>query len=601
MYDWINDLTKQVASKYYKVLDTPVALSCFLLLKYGEYDQLLSKGVNPFDYNEPLSFRKDNAAVAVLSKIHNPDRESESFADLHAEALKAEAWAEASCAVTNKRLRYNVPPADVVRTMNLAQDIIAEILGKPPSFEELVRNMRFGPGKSTATTGLDTTIVAKVSNSFDTQSKNALDMAYAVQNQPMLDPHVRHSLDFCGPLCGPRLTDILDHSVFTSVAKKATANRGIVIQVHTAMLGQKSIGTILRQKAKRSRFKIDLDYLADTNKIWAELATTQRFNHYVTVDLKSASSTIAHETIFKMFPLTWALLLDRWRDDITDYDGTLHVNQKFSAMGNGYTFEMESILFFALAKASMILAGYPESFCSSFGDDIIVVKDALTFLNPIMEYLGFTQNTEKTFVSGPFRESCGADYFSGVNVRPIYIRRPIHDVKDLVRFANRIRGFGMRLYDNLYSDKQLLPVWRFVVDKIRKLDKRVGYGPAELGDTVVWAKPDECDLAKPRFRHSQWFFAAIRNNKQSRRSKPKDNTLRAWYLQRCWDYGEPEWESPLRPPYNVGIKAEIRFLARVFDGLNMSTTLPAFTRGSTDSYIIKASASESYGHVPAFI
>ena len=54
---------QKVAFKYYKCLDTPIALSCFLLLKYGEYDQLVSKGINPLDYNaidirESLKIRK---------------------------------------------------------------------------------------------------------------------------------------------------------------------------------------------------------------------------------------------------------------------------------------------------------------------------------------------------------------------------------------------------------------------------------------------------------------------------------------------------------------------------------------------------------------
>jgi hypothetical protein len=59
---------------------------------------------------------------------------------------------------------------------------------------------------------------------------------------------------------------------------------------------------------------------------------------------------------------------------------------------------------------------------SVFGDDIIIDKRASRLLISLLEMLGFVVNYSKTYVEGPFRESCGTDRFLGVDVRPVYLK-----------------------------------------------------------------------------------------------------------------------------------------------------------------------------------
>jgi len=59
-----------------------------------------------------------------------------------------------------------------------------------------------------------------------------------------------------------------------------------------------------------------------------------------------------------------------------------------------------------------------------YGDDIIVPSESYDMVSWALECFGFQVNPEKSFSTGPFRESCGTDAFAGTNVRPIFVDRP---------------------------------------------------------------------------------------------------------------------------------------------------------------------------------
>jgi hypothetical protein len=65
-----------------------------------------------------------------------------------------------------------------------------------------------------------------------------------------------------------------------------------------------------------------------------------------------------------------------------------------------------------------------------FGDDIIIPVDHVDRTIGLIEAVGFKVNSQKSYVKGPFRESCGVDCYSGVNVTP-------------VRVKNRLNGYGV--------------------------------------------------------------------------------------------------------------------------------------------------------------
>jgi len=126
--------------------------------------------------------------------------------------------------------------------------------------------------------------------------------------------------------------------------------------------------------------------------------------------------------VYDLLPLGWAeLIVDLSTREVDIGDQIIDL-QKVSSMGNGYTFELESLLFWAIAESVRDLFSYSREPILVYGDDIIVHRSYTMKVIDVLTDLGFTLNLDKSFWDGPFRESCGGDYYFGDSVRPFYIR-----------------------------------------------------------------------------------------------------------------------------------------------------------------------------------
>jgi hypothetical protein len=139
-----------------------------------------------------------------------------------------------------------------------------------------------------------------------------------------------------------------------------------------------------------------------------------------TLDLRMASDTLAREVVALLVPDQWYLFLDAIRS--TSYrlsNGDKGGYAKFSSMGNGFTFSLESLIFTAACRA------VGSQRYQVYGDDIIIESELVTELVVLLGYLGFEINDEKSFHDPEFRfrESCGADWYNGVLVTPFHLRR----------------------------------------------------------------------------------------------------------------------------------------------------------------------------------
>jgi hypothetical protein len=137
---------------------------------------------------------------------------------------------------------------------------------------------------------------------------------------------------------------------------------------------------------------------------------------FATIDLSSASDTLAFNVVPLLFPEDWASFLMRVRSPAYILDGKQRLYEKFSSMGNGSTFAVETLLF-----AAACFAVGSKTLCV-YGDDIIIETHLVEKLIALLAFLGFTVNTDKSFTSGPFRESCGTHWYDGIDVTPVYIR-----------------------------------------------------------------------------------------------------------------------------------------------------------------------------------
>jgi hypothetical protein len=107
-------------------------------------------------------------------------------------------------------------------------------------------------------------------------------------------------------------------------------------------------------------------------------------------------------------------------------------------MGNGFTFELETLIFIGIISGVTGLR--PGLDFLVYGDDIIVPKDAARNVLSALRLFGFTPNERKTFVDGPFRESCGGDYFAGVPVRALFVKKTPSTPTEWISLHNALKA-----------------------------------------------------------------------------------------------------------------------------------------------------------------
>jgi len=142
-----------------------------------------------------------------------------------------------------------------------------------------------------------------------------------------------------------------------------------------------------------------------------------RTRSHVTADLSAASDSFTVELINRLIPRPWFKKLNYGRIKKVKIQEKLFHLESFMTMGIGFTFQLQTLCFYALLKSIQELSGCVGKI-SVYGDDLIYPKRMHNYVKAIFEDIGFILNTDKTFVFEEFRESCGSDCYCGVDVRP---------------------------------------------------------------------------------------------------------------------------------------------------------------------------------------
>jgi len=170
---------------------------------------------------------------------------------------------------------------------------------------------------------------------------------------------------------------------------------------------------------------------------------------FCTIDLKEASDRVDCELVRYLFGnYQYDLLSCSRASSYIGLDGVLRVMNKWAPMGNGLTFPVESLVFFALATAG-IKCRYGVN-CNDvyvFGDDIIIPNHYFDGVCSAFTRAGLIINSSKTFRRGFFRESCGVEAFKGHDVTPIRVKKGVRNVSitdgvSLCSLAMRLRKQG---------------------------------------------------------------------------------------------------------------------------------------------------------------
>lgn len=225
------------------------------------------------------------------------------------------------------------------------------------------------------------------------------------------------------------------------VPKETVIARTAATEPTLNMFGQLGYGHLLRD-ILIDNHAIDLAVQQNINKWMARSGSLS--GEYATIDLSSASDTIGRSLVKYLFPAAVCKDLDLLRSPVTSVNKKEVVLNMVSTMGNGFTFPLQTLIFANLVLATMIEVGEPifdiygKRRYSVFGDDIICPSRVYDIVHHVLGGAGFTVNEKKSYSAGPFRESCGGDYYRGINVRAVYLQDTVVSSAHVYSFINRL-------------------------------------------------------------------------------------------------------------------------------------------------------------------
>jgi len=441
----------RVLAKAYRGIGTARAKRCEALLLAGEYRLLQQERVSPRNYRFFRTYHKDTIAVELARKLRlegDNQRKYEVAVDTFF-ACEAENYR------TNGRLRrfINGGPftgPDDLKILELILEwkrIVKRVLGGIP--RQLTP--MFTSGATLSDKGIRTTIPDKLS-SQRTLYRHSYDVYL-------------HSVQYTY-LDRPVLPTFVDSNVFFTVPNDSEKDRGCCMEASGSIILQRPVGlSILRRYEKA--YKVDQSTAQQLHqKLAREGSLTGK---WATIDLSNASDTMARGLVKLILPSEWYALLNSLRATHTRVGDRSIRLEKFSSMGNGFTFELETLLFRTLMEALGVSEGY------AFGDDMIVPTEHAQDLIQALRFFGFTPNANKTFCEGPFRESCGGDFFLGHPVRGHYLEESPSEPQHWLSLANGLRRVDPEL-------EWLGAAWRYCIDQVPAQWRN--FGPSWLGDTV---------------------------------------------------------------------------------------------------------------------
>ena len=262
---------------------------------------------------------------------------------------------------------------------------------------------------------------------------------------------------------------IVDGSRGSSVPKNNEVRRFINIEPLFSMLCQRVDAYQLRKILKSNGN--DLEFGQNDHR---ELISNPIF---ATFDLKSGSDSTMTKYV------TWALDgLSVLRDLLThrsnftwletnlkDYFETA----KLSAMGNGYTFEVMTCILLSACRLF-------DPMSRVYGDDIIIRNRHEKSITSLLHAIGYRLNNEKTFISSPFRESCGAFYHDQFGYITSFEFHWIENPQDLFVTCNKLKRL-IDAYDYRWTEL-IEKAWKSIVSLIPLCYKGPDALPDDFGD-----------------------------------------------------------------------------------------------------------------------
>jgi len=390
-------------------------------VEFDSWSTYVNYEIDPTQYSSAEAFKRDYVFVRFLRKWKGHE-----LKDVNPSKAALATWwkSEKKCFETNRRLYMESATGSYSVAPNIISDVqrkVQTILG-PVNFERISELCRFGKG---ATFDLRRGSSHAMKSLRPTITFDAIPLACRILSGD------RYLASLVGPFRNLR---IVSANRMVLVPKKATTHRPIAAEPTMNSYIQQGIGRYMRERLKL--FGVDLNDQT-INQCLASLAQEWGFS---TLDLSSASDTLCINLVKLLLPPEWYELLNAARSPTTQYNGRRFLLSKFSSMGNAYTFELESLIFYSLCSA----VSAHDVFV--YGDDLVISQTDEDHVRKILAWAGFNVNHDKSFGAGSrFYESCGEHYFDGEEVTPCHQEDVCRGPVDYVRLHNRLVRAGIRL------------------------------------------------------------------------------------------------------------------------------------------------------------
>lgn len=324
----------------------------------------------------------------------------------------------------------------------LAMAYIRSVIGSRVPYNLIFRNSDFGSGASLGVHGDLTHVVKKLTAEVWTITPGAIHHAFGgiMRNfhyQELLlerrGPNALYDLDYSRIFEKyiERLS-IVDYNKLSFVPKKVTIHRSIAIEPLWTGFVQKGVDQVLRSELLNAG--LDLGDQSRNQEMARKGSLDNSPEGWVTIDIRNASNSVALKPVEYLFPEEWFSLFVRTRSPKYIYDGVVKPYHMLCSMGNGFCFPVETLIFASICIACG--CGEIDVDFRVYGDDIIVRRKFADKVIMMLRHYGYAINTDKTFLEGEFRESCGSDWFGGEDVRPFTLDYALDSVQNIFKFLN---------------------------------------------------------------------------------------------------------------------------------------------------------------------
>lgn len=293
---------------------------------------------------------------------------------------------ELICKITNKRLQHYYDHPDRMCDSGVvvarAQDFIKQILGSLDDFVEAI------PSLLRVTSGASATSPRSSALPFQKLERT-------MRCTPRCQPYVRAAYLNFG-YAAPRVKPILWNRV-EFVPKSWKTHRSIACEP----AGNVPFQLAFDEWAKEGLARRGINLRDQTsNQEYAYQGSVS--GAYATIDLSMASDTLSFNTVAWLLPSDWFEFLSDVRSPMYRLpDGTMGKYAKFSSMGNGATFSLETLIF------ASILHAIGSTTFNVYGDDIIVGTDFVGDLYKWLKFFGFVPNVISLTLRAPFGNPVG--------------------------------------------------------------------------------------------------------------------------------------------------------------------------------------------------